>query len=246
MTAVTRSRLHAIFFDIDDTLYSTSEFADEARSAAIEAMVDAGLTCAREEVREELDEVTGEFGSNYEYHFDRLLLRLPRRHYKGLNPAIIVAAGVMAYHETKVRRLAPYEDAIEVLRLLSSQTDLVLGIITEGMEVKQAEKLVRMRVNQYLSPGAIFISNQVGISKPNPKLYQRACSDLNLKPAESMYVGDNPTHDVDPSNRIGMISVRMRRGGKYHDVEGKTRPAREVQNFWDLLDYLRQEFDVQV
>ena len=244
--ASTGTKLRAIFFDIDDTLYSTSEFAEEARSTAIDAMIAAGLHCQKEEIREELEEVTSEFGSNYESHFDRLLLRLPRRHYKGLNPAIIVAAGVMAYHETKVRRLASYEDAFEVLRLLSMHTDLILGIITEGMEVKQAEKLVRMRVNQFISPGAIFISNQVGISKPNPKLYQRACSDLNLKPAETMYVGDNPLHDIDPPNQIGMITVRMRRGGKYYDSEGKTKPTREVQNFWDLLDYLRQEFDVKV
>jgi putative hydrolase of the HAD superfamily len=240
------SRLRAIFFDIDDTLYSTSEFADLARSASIDAMVAAGLTLPREEIQAELDEVTAEFGSNYEFHFDRLLLRVPKRYYKGINPAVIVAAGVMAYHETKARRLAPYEDAVEVLRLLSSSTDLTLGVITEGVEVKQAEKLVRMRINQYLSPSAIFISNQLGFSKPNPKLYQRACSDLNLKPAETMYVGDNPLHDVDPPNQIGMITVRMRRGGKYYDAEGATKPAREVQNFWDLLDYLRQEFDIHV
>jgi putative hydrolase of the HAD superfamily len=103
-----------------------------------------------------------------------------------------------------------------------------------------------MRINQYLSPNSIFISNQLGISKPNPKIYQRACSDLNLKPAETMYVGDNPLHDVDPPNSIGMIAVRMRRGGKYYHTEGLTAPRREVQNFWDLLDYIRQEFGVQV
>ena len=209
-------------------------------------MIEAGLSLDREDVEEELTEVISEFSSNYEHHFDRLLMRLPKRHFKGVNPALIVAAGVMAYHETKARRLAPHEDAIEVLRALSSKTDLVLGIITEGLEVKQAEKLVRMRVNQFLSPGAIFISNQIGISKPNPKLYQRACSDLNLKPSESMYVGDNPLHDIDPPNRIGMITVRMRRGGKYYHAESKTKPAREVQNFWDLLDYLKQEFHVEV
>ena len=240
------TQLSAIFFDIDDTLYSTSEFSEQARSAAIDAMIDAGLSLGKKEVREELDEVIHEFSSNYEHHFDRLLVRIPRRFYKGINPAIIVAAGVMAYHETKSRRLAPYEDAIEVLRLLSSNTDLVLGVITEGMEVKQAEKLVRMRVNQYLSPNAIFISNQIGISKPNPKIYQRACSDLNLKPAATMYVGDNPDHDIDPANKTGLITVRMRRGGKYYHAEGKSKPFREVQNFWDLLDCLRNDFNLKV
>jgi putative hydrolase of the HAD superfamily len=238
-------RLKGIFFDIDDTLYSTSEFTDLARSHALDAMIQAGLGVEKEVLIEELDEVINEFSSNYEHHFEKLLVRIPRRFYRGVNPSVIVAAGVVAYHDTKMRRLAPYEDAIEVLRILS-RTDLILGVITEGLEVKQAEKLVRMRINQYLSPNAIFISNQIGISKPNPKIYQRACSDLNLKPSETMYVGDNPLHDVDPPNQIGMLTVRMRRGGKYQQIEGTTQPHKEVQNFWDLLDYLRQEFAIDV
>jgi len=236
--------LRAIFFDIDDTLYSTSEFSEVARSNAVGAMIEAGLSLPREELLQELDEVIREFSTNYEHHFDKLLLRLPKRFYRGVNPAVVVAAGVIAYHETKIRQLAPYEDAIEVLRLLS-KTTLLLGIITEGLEVKQAEKLVRMRITPYLSPNAIFISNQLGISKPNPKIYQRACSDLNIKPSETMYVGDNPRHDIDPPNSIGMITVRMRRGGKHHNDEGQTQPHKEVQNFWDLLDWLRQEFQIQ-
>ena len=238
-------RLRAIFFDIDDTLYSTSEFAEEARSAAIDAMISAGLDIDRHVLREELDEVIHEFTSNYEHHFDKLLLRIPKRHYRRVNAAIIVAAGVIAYHETKMRLLGPYEDAFEVLRILSN-TQLVRGVITEGLEVKQAEKLVRMRLHQFLSPNAIFISNQLGISKPNPKIYQRACSDLNLKPSETMYVGDNPLHDIDPPRAIGMMAVRMRRGGKHYQQEPVHPPDREVQNFWDLLDYLRQEFDISV
>lgn len=237
--------LKGIFFDIDDTLYSTSEFAEIARSQALDAMIQAGLNMDRKQLREELDEVIEEFTSNYEHHFDKLLLRIPRRYYRGINPSIIVAAGMIAYHETKMRRLAPYEDAIEVLKLLS-KTQLILGIITEGLEVKQAEKLVRMRITPYLSSNAIFISNQLGISKPNPKIYQRACSDLNLRPGETMYVGDNPRHDIDPPRSIGMITVRMRRGGKYYNAEGETAPHREVQNFWDLLDYLKQEFQIVV
>ena len=106
--------LRAIFFDIDDTLYSTSEFSEIARANAVNAMIEVGLSLPREQLTVELDEVIREFSSNYEHHFDKLLLRIPRRFYKGVNPAVIVAAGIIAYHETKVRQLAPYEDAIEV------------------------------------------------------------------------------------------------------------------------------------
>ncbi len=241
-----RRPLRAIFFDIDDTLYSTSEFAEVARENAMNAMIEQGLNMPKDELQEELREVINEFSSNYENHFDKLLLRIPRRLYKGINPALLVAAGVMAYHDTKNRELVPYEDAVEVIRLLADKTDLILGIITEGLEVKQAEKLLRMRIVRCLTPGAVFISNQLGISKPNPKIYQRACSDLNVRPTESMYVGDNPINDIDPPSSIGMMTVRMRRGGKYSKLEPKTPPTHEVQNFWDFLDLLREECQIEV
>ena len=38
----------------------------------------------------------------------------------------------------------------------------------------------------------------------------------------------------------------MRRGGKYYHEESNSKPARVVQNFWDFLDYLGQEFDIKV
>jgi len=90
---------------------------------------------------------------------------LPRRLYRGVNHAIIIAAGVAAYHDTTFRYLRPFEDAYEVLRTLT-RTDLTRGVITAGLEKKQAEKLVRMRLVPLLTPNAIFISDQLGVSKP--------------------------------------------------------------------------------
>lgn len=238
-------RLKAIFFDIDDTLYSTYEFSEMARENAVKAMINAGLRMSREELRQELDEIVSEFSSNYEHHFDKLLLRIPRRYYKGINPVILISAAVVAYHDTKFRHLNVYDDVLEVLKLLYN-SDLVLGVITAGITIKQAEKLVRLKVLPYLTPSAIFISDQIGISKPNIKLYQRACSDLNLRPAEIMYIGDNPINDIDPPNQIGMITVRNSRSGRYLALQGKTEPNYEIHNFWDLLDILREDFHLEV
>jgi putative hydrolase of the HAD superfamily len=239
------ARLKAIFFDIDDTLYSTYEFSEMARENAIKAMIGAGLRMSREELRQELDEIVSEFSSNYEHHFDKLLMRIPRRLYKGANPSILIAAGVVAYHDTKFRYLNVYDDVLEVLKLLYN-SELILGVITAGITIKQSEKLVRLKVLPYLTPSAIFISDQIGISKPNTKLYLRACSDLNIRPAECMYIGDNPLNDIDPPNQIGMITVRNRRSGRYIDLQGTTEPNYEIHNFWDLLDILREEFHLEV
>ena len=238
-------KLQAVFFDIDGTLFPTSEFVDRARAASVEAMIDAGVRMDPTELRAELDEVIREFSSNFEHHFDKLLVRVPKRVYKGINPAMIVAAGVSAYHQMQWRQLEPYEDAYEALRRLA-KVDMVRGIVTEGLEIKQAMKLVRLDLARYLTPNAIFISHQLGISKPNVKLYKRACGDLNLKPNQCMYVGDNPATDIDPCNSIGIVTVRMRREGRYRDAEGETEPRYEVQNFWDLLEIMRNDFDVPV
>ncbi len=235
--------LKAIFFDIDDTLYSTSEFSEEARKNSIQAMIGAGLQADPEFLLGELEEVVREFSSNYQHHFDKLLLRLPRKLYRGINPAVIVAAGVAAYHDTKFRYLRPYEDAYEMLRILS-KTDLIRGIITAGLQLKQAEKLVRMRLVPLLTPNAIFISDQMGVSKPNIKLYQRCCSHLNLKPSESMYVGNNPFYDIDPPNRLGMYTVHILRNKLAKEQAGETEPDWTINNFWDLLDLLKNEMKV--
>jgi len=205
----------------------------------VDAMVGAGLPVSREELLEELAEVVLEFSSNYEKHFDKLLLRLPRRTLKGLNPAVITAAGIVAYHDTKTRLLEPFVDAVEVLRRLR-QTELLLGIITEGLEIKQAEKLVRLRLLEFFQQKSIFISHQVGISKPNPKLYQRACIDLNLRPSECVYVGDNPLMDIDPANEIGMITVLVQREDRFRNIVGQSPPDHIIQNFWDLAEVLRE------
>jgi len=235
--------LQAIFFDLDDTLYSTSEFAARARRASMEAMVALGLKMPAEELVRELEEVIAEFTSNYEHHFDKLLLRIPRKSWEGVNRAVLIAGAIVAYHETKSRDLAPYPDAVDLLRKLS-RVPLVRGVITSGLEIKQAEKLVRLKVLDYLSPGAIFISDQIGISKPNRKLYMRACDSLGVSPKSAMYVGDHPAHDIDPANAIGMATVLVKRGGKHSADAGKTKATHEVCGLAELAEILRRDYGV--
>ena len=235
--------LEAIFFDVDDTLFSTTEFALRARRAAVRAMRDAGLDHPLDRLERELEEVVGEFSSNYGNHFDKLLLRVPPGCHAGTNPALIVAAGVIAYHRTKTEELTAYPDARELLERLAG-TRLVRGIITAGLAIKQAEKLIRLDLVRYLTPRAIFISEQIGISKPNVKLYGRACDAVGVDPTRAMYVGDNPESDVAPPRRLGMITVRLRRSGKYRDVPSPEPPHYEVARFDELARILERDFEV--
>jgi len=93
-----------------------------------------------------------------------------------------------------------------------------------------------------LDPMAIFISDQIGISKPNPKLYSQALREMGLDASQVMYVGDNPAHDISPPQSIGIYSVWASRGAKH--ALGAIVPDAEVGSFGELRDLLTREFGV--
>lgn len=234
--------LDAIFFDIDDTLFSTTVFADKARRNAIDAMIRAGLNARRQDAMRELEDVIQEFSSNYSGHFDKVLDRLGPDSYSGNNRAVIVAAGVVGYHGTKESNLKVYDDVYSTLQWLSKKP-LTRGIISAGITIKQAEKLIRLGVLEFVTASAIFFTDQVGFSKPNPKLYRRVLETLDLQPERCLYVGDNPTHDIDPCNNDGWTTVRIRRSGRYAQLEGETKPDYEIRDFLELRRILESNFN---
>ena len=235
--------LDAIFFDIDDTLFSTTVFADKARRNAIDAMIRAGLNAKRPDAIRELEDVIQEFSSNYGSHFDKVLDRLGVNSHEGNNRAVIVAAGVVGYHGTKESDLKVYDDVYSTLQWLSSKP-VIRGIISAGFTIKQAEKLVRLDVLEFVTASAVFFTDQVGFSKPNPKLYRRVLETLNLQPERCVYVGDNPTHDIDPCNNDGWTTVRIRRSGRYAQIEGETKADYEIRDFLELRRILETDFNL--
>ncbi len=235
--------LKAVFLDVDDTAYSTTEFAELARKNAVQAMIRAGLRIDEQECLRELNEVISEFSSNYAHHFDKLLVRLPEETRAHAHPDVLVAAGIVAYHRTKFQFLSPYEDVIEVLKILRERS-VLLGIITAGVSVKQAEKIYRLGLHELVDARHIHITDSIGIAKTNPKIFLRACRIAAVEPSEVIYIGDNPIVDVDVPQSIGMRTILSRRSGKYMNVTGKSEPNHIVHNFWDVLDIIDQNYDI--
>ncbi|MGH7143621.1 MAG: HAD family hydrolase [Planctomycetota bacterium] len=208
------AQLQAVFLDIDDTLYPTSEFTAMARRKAVQAMIAAGLRTEEEVAFRELSELVREFSSNDSHHYDRLLLRLPPAAVVGVNVPLVVASGVAAYHDAKFRSLAPYPDAVEAIPLLARIDGVRLGVLTSGVPSKQAEKLVRLKVAGYIDPAAFFVAENLGYSKVNPKFYQTVARRLNLDPGRCLHIGDKLEADVVSARSAGYQTILMKRPGK--------------------------------
>ena len=109
-------KIRYIFFDIDNTLFDSRELALRARENAVEAMIDAGLPAKSvKEGYEKLKKIIEKQGSNYGKHFNELVESY------GLESSHIVAAGVVAYHNTKFTYLHPYPDVVQTLLELEKQ-----------------------------------------------------------------------------------------------------------------------------
>jgi putative hydrolase of the HAD superfamily len=238
--------LDMLLFDIDDTLYSTTVFSERARRAAVRAMIERGLLVDEEEGVLELTEVVGEFSSNYGNHFERLLDRLGPERYPRRNPAVLVAAGVVAYHNTKRDGLEMLPDVQSVLlRLYSAR--IRLGVLSVGLHVKQAEKLIRLDAIQFFDPTAIFFSDQMGISKPNPKIFAKACQAAGVQPSRVLYIGDRPTHDAGPAAKAGLKTVLYTgASGKYGGQPCDVQPDHTMGDLRELIPILRATYHLDV
>lgn len=91
----------------------------------------------------------------------------------------------------------------EIVKLLKGlENRYPLYIITNGSKETQLAKLKRSGIDHFFK--GIFISGEVGASKPNPKIFKMALSKANCKPRQAIYVGDDPINDIWGAARIGM------------------------------------------
>ena len=225
--------MKAIFFDIDNTLYDSTTQVETARINAVDSMIEAGLRISRKKGIELLNEIVRSYGSNYEKHFNVLIKRLGAR---GENPHVI-AAGIVAYHNTKISMLHPFPDTIPTLLKLRD-AGFRLGVITQGVSFKQWEKLIRLGLQHFFD--SVIITDEVGIKKPSPGLYKLAARKIGAKPEECIMVGDRLDTDIEGAKRAGMKTVRILQGKyKNQKVTNKNKPDYTIRNLSSLLNIIQ-------
>lgn len=186
-----------VFFDIDDTLLDTSKFAETARKAAIELMVDNGLPLKKDEAYNVLKEIIKEKGSNYDKHFNILTKRI-----LGKEDPALIALGMITYHNVKFAMLRPFPKTIDMLIYLKSQ-GYRLGVISNGITIKQWEKLVRLNLYPFFDE--VTTSEEVGFSKPYPEIYEEALRRMKGDPEKCVMIGNKFREDA-----LGAVNAGMR------------------------------------
>ena len=208
------SQVEVVFFDIDDTLVDAA------------AATRAGALGVFERYRDRLtgtdERLMQRWNALLDHHFERYLRgetsfigqrRARIRGLFGLTPSQMSDSEVDAvdtvYREfTKAtRRLFP--DAIETLDALGCCR---LGVISNGSSARQRQKLAAAGVLDRFA--VVVISEDIGVAKPDPGIFQAACRAVGTSPSACLHVGDRLDVDALGACDAGLRGVWLDRRGK--------------------------------
>ena len=118
----------------------------------------------------------------------------------------IVAAGIVAYHETKKAYLVPFQDTVPTLLALRD-SGYKIGIVTDGVPVKQWEKIIRLGLKDFFHK--VVVAAEGTEQKPSPGPFLLAAAGIGAAPKDCMVVGDRIDKDILGGRRAGMTTVQI-------------------------------------
>lgn len=77
----------------------------------------------------------------------------------------------------------------------------------------------------------VFVSEELGVAKPNIAFYQEALNKIQLKPSEVLYIGDSVRLDYEPAYKIGFNVLIIDRDNFYPNLKYKISNLAEIPNF---------------
>ncbi len=193
--------IRAIIFDLDETLVDRAE---TMRRFLIEQY----------QRFPEISHCSAEY-------FAQICLRLQENGYADKLQAYTKACGLMEVSNREIagRLFEDYKHAYgqepvlfsgvtETLELLHGQYKL--GIISNGRTQNQMAKIKASGIKHFFS--SIFISEKFGRKKPDESIFYACLNDLSVSPSEAVFVGDNPTADIEPAVKLDMAAVWVKNG----------------------------------
>jgi putative hydrolase of the HAD superfamily len=203
-------RIDLVLFDLDDTLHDDtfayhSAAEEVAREVAAEHGIDALALKAAYVAEAE--------GFWQRLSADDLQVKLSRVRAGMWQHALeSVGVGDPALAERSAERYNAYRSkyytlftgVIDMLRALRER-GLKLGIVTNGLSETHREKIALLRISEFFD--AIFLSDEVGMVKPDPLLFAHACRTLGGAPARSAMVGDRYDRDIRGAREAGLFTI---------------------------------------
>lgn len=221
-----------VIFDLDDTLFDEIDFCRSGFHAAADHVARLSDACSTDEVFAAFWDsfITGDCGSTFNVGLGRLGIPYDDR---------LMHALVQAYRTHPPKLALPAESRAVLDALKDTYT---LGLLTDGYLPTQRLKVRALGIEPYFR--AIMYTEELGREfwKPSPRGFEKLLELLGARPEQAVYVADNALKDFIAPNRLGMLTIQVRRpSGLYSQVSSQPDAAAQlrIDRLGDLPGVLR-------
>ena len=80
----------------------------------------------------------------------------------------------------------------------------------------------------------VVVSAEVGLAKPDPRIFDLVADKADLPRKRLLYVGDHLGDDIEGARGAGLDAVLIDRAGRYADA-----PCPRIESLWELVSYVQ-------
>lgn len=219
----------AVIFDVDNTLLDFMKAKRVAVEAAVEAMIDAGLTVTKTEMIEKIFNLYKIEGIEDQQIFDKVLLRnFGKIDYK------ILASGIIGYRRAKEGALTLYPHVMDTLISLAKK-GVKLAVVSDAPRLPVWLRLCAFNLHHVFDVVVAFDDTQE--RKPSPKPFQKALSALGLTAGEVLMVGDWAERDVVGAKHVGIKTIFARYGDLFQTKDsGADFEINDIKEILEIIE----------
>jgi putative hydrolase of the HAD superfamily len=128
---------------------------------------------------------------------------------------------VAAHSEAQSRNFELRADATTVLRCLRNAS-ILIGVVSDCTH-DLVSRWDALQIAEFIDVRSLSI--ELGVCKPDPKIYLHATSCLGVLPQDCIYVGDGASHELTGAATLGMTPIRLRLDASEEHVSYKQDEA---------------------
>ena len=113
-----------------------------------------------------------------------------------------------------------------------------IGIITNGSTHRQKAKIINTNLNNYFD--TIIISEEVGLSKPDKRIFELALNKLNVQPEDVLFIGDDLEKDIAGPQNANINGVWFNPQKIKNTIQ--IQPYAEINTLDSLLSYVNPQY----
>lgn len=230
----------ALFFDVDDTLYNQQEPLEKAVYTVFPDLKNIDIDKLYVDRNKYSDEVF-EKSCKGEITMEEMYIYRSSKAFLEQGIEISDENALKIQHEYgKNQKNIKISNTMEKILDYCIHNNIFIGIITNGLYEHQKNKIENLGLYKWFSKENIFISEKIGIRKPDKGIFDIAKSNANTD--NIYYIGDSFKNDIEGSKNAGWNAIWINK--RKYNFKSEILPNYTVTNEEELFEIIKKVVEI--